>query len=687
MIKNNLLFELGTEELPPNTLKKLSNALLENITKGLTKADLQFSDSKAYSTPRRLAVIVNNLNESQPDKVVEKRGPSLKSAYSDEGEPSKAAEGFAKSCGTTVEKLDRKITDKGEWLVFKQKVKGQTIESLVPEIIRKSINELPIAKKMRWGSYTAEFVRPVHWAILIYGEKLIKTKVLNIQTDSTTKGHRFHAPQEIRIKNPEEYEEKLWHQGKVIADFEKRKEIIRKAAKKSAEKISGFPHIEEDLLEEVASLNEWPVPVTGKFDLRYLDLPPEVLITTMQKNQKYFPVVDENKKLLPYFITISNIESTHPEAIEYGNERVIRPRLADAEFFWTQDTKKPLKERAEELSTIVFQKQLGTLADKTYRLEQLADYICNCLQIDSGSAKRAALLSKTDLLTEMVGEFPGLQGIMGRYYALADGELPEVATALEEQYFPIQSGSPTPASTCGQVLSIADKTDILTGIFSTGLLPTGDKDPYALRRAALGLLRIVIENKLDLNIFELIEFGLKQLKNEFDFEKTKNLLIEFIYDRLKSYCIELGYTVDEFEAVNSVHPGNPLDFVQRLSAVKEFRRLPEAESLASANKRIRNILKKTDVKPSSTINKLNEPEELRLWDAAKQSADVIHPLLEKRNYQAALNRLAQLRNDVDEFFDHVMVMTDDPELCANRLGLLSMLENQFLQIADISKLQ
>lgn len=687
MIKKNLLFELGTEELPPNTLKTLSNALLENIKKGLIDADLQFSDSKAFSTPRRLAVIVHDLSESQPDKVVEKRGPSIQAAFDVEGEPSKAAEGFARSCGTTVEKLERKKTDKGEWLLYKHEVKGQTIESLIPEIIRKSINQLPIAKKMRWGSFTAEFVRPVHWAILIYGDRLIKTKVLNVQTGSVTKGHRFHAPQEIKINNPEEYEEYLCNQGKVVADFEKRKEIIRKAALKSAEQVSGIPHIEEELLEEVAALNEWPVPVIGKFDLRFLDLPSEVLITTMQKNQKYFPVVDENNHLLPYFITISNIESNRPEAIEQGNERVIRPRLADAEFFWKQDRKKPLKDRAADLSKIVFQKQLGTLADKTYRLEQLAEFICNCLQIDSVSAKRSALLSKTDLLTEMVGEFPGLQGTMGRYYALADGESSDVALALEEQYFPKQSGSPTPTSACGQVLSIAEKTDMLTGIFSTGMLPTGDKDPYALRRSALGLLRTVIENKLDLNIIDLIDFGLRQLKNEFDYEKTRRLLIEFIYDRFKGYCIELGYTVDEFEAVNSVHPGNPLDFIQRLAAVKEFRQLPEAESLSSANKRIRNILKKTDVKPSGSISRLNEPEELQLWDAAKQSAVVISPLLEKRNYQAALNRLAQLRNDVDEFFDHVMVMTDDPELRADRLGLLAMLENQFLQIADISKLQ
>ena len=684
---HNLLFELGTEELPPKTLKKLSHALLENICKGFEDAGLTFDDKHAYATPRRLAVIVNNLSDSQPDKTVVKRGPAVKAAFTENGTPSKAAEGFAKSCGTSVDKLDRLKTEKGEWLVYSQQIKGKTTEVLVPEIIRKSINDLPIAKRMRWGSFSTEFVRPVHWAVLLYGDRLIKTKILNINTGNTTKGHRFHAPQGIKLNHPGEYLDKLYHEGKVIADFDQRKAIIRKAAEKAAAAVSGVVHIQEDLLDEVTALNEWPVPVTGSFDKRYLDLPSEVLITTMQKNQKYFPVIDNDTHLLPYFITISNIESTHPESIVLGNERVITPRLADAEFFWNQDRKQPLKDRATGLSKIIFQQKLGTLADKTHRVEQLTDYISRCLGVDSAPARRAALLSKTDLLTEMVGEFPGLQGIMGRYYAEADGESPDVALALEEQYYPRHSGSPTPTSICGQILSIAEKTDVLTGIFSAGLIPTGDKDPYALRRAALGILRIIIENKLDLNVIELVEFGLQQYKNKFDYEKTNRLVIDFLFDRLKGYCLDLGFTADEFESVISIRPENPLDFIQRLKAVREFRQLPEAESLASANKRIRNILKKTETKPAKNISKLIEPEEKQLWDAAKQSADFIRPLLENRNYQAALNRLAELKKDVDAFFDHVMVMTDDPELRANRLGLLAMLEGQFLQIADISKLQ
>ena len=684
---HNLLFELGTEELPPKSLKKLSHSLLENICKGFDDAGLTFSDKQAYATPRRLAVIVNNLSASQADKTVVKRGPAIQAAFTENGTPSMAAEGFAKSCGTPVDKLDRLKTEKGEWLVYSQQVKGQSSEALIPEIIRKSINDLPIAKRMRWGSFSTEFVRPVHWAVLLYGDRLIQTKILNVKTGNKTKGHRFHAPYAIKLNNPDEYLDKLYHEGKVIADFEQRKEIIRKAAENAAVAVSGVAHIQDDLLDEVTALNEWPVSVTGRFDKRYLDLPSEVLITTMQKNQKYFPVIDTDNHLLPYFITISNIESTHPESIVLGNERVITPRLADAEFFWTQDRKRPLKDRATGLSQIVFQQKLGTLADKTYRLEQLTDYISTCLGVDSAPARRAALLSKTDLLTEMVGEFPSLQGIMGRYYADADGEPADVALALEEQYYPRHSGSPAPTSICGQILSIAEKTDVLTGIFSAGLIPTGDKDPYALRRAALGILRIIIEKKLDLNVFELIGFGLQQYRNEFEYEKTYRLIIDFLFDRLKGYCLELGFTADEFEAVKSIRPENPLDFLQRLKAVKEFRQLPEADSLSSANKRIRNILRKTDIKPAQNISKLNEPEELQLWDAAKKSADFIRPLLESRNYQAALNRLAELRNDVDAFFDHVMVMTDDPELRANRLGLLAMLEGQFLQIADISKLQ
>ncbi|MDD5410865.1 MAG: glycine--tRNA ligase subunit beta [Methylobacter sp.] len=683
----HLLFELGSEELPPKTLLKLSNALLNNIIQGLTAAELSFTGSKAYATPRRLAVLIENLSTAQPDKTVEKRGPAVQAAFAADGTPSKAAESFAASCGTTFDKLEHLKTDKGEWLAFTQAVKGQATENLIPDIIRQSIAGLPIAKRMRWGSCTTEFVRPVHWAVLLYGNDVIKTEILGLETGSATRGHRFHAPHKLTIASPEQYQDTLYQEGKVIADFEQRKAIIRDAAQKAASMVSGIAHIEEDLLEEITALNEWPVPITGNFDPRLLELPAEVLITTMQINQKYFPVKNANGGLLPHFITFSNIESRNPASIQHGNERVVTPRLSDAEFFWNQDRKKSLAERVASLSSIVFQEKLGTIAEKTYRVVKLAEVIATSINANADLAKRAALLAKTDLMTEMVGEFGSLQGIMGRYYATADNEPAEVALAIEEQYFPKQSGSPTPTSTTGQILALAEKIDTLTGIFSAGLIPTGDKDPYALRRAALGSLRIIIENKLDLNILDLIDFSLTLFTHEFDRNVTHKLVSDFVFERLKGYCLDQGYTADEFDAVISLTPAEPLDFMQRLQAVKAFRQLPEAESLAAANKRIRNILKKSDTEPAASIGALVEEEEKQLLQAAMQAADDIKPLLAQRDYQATLNRLAQLRNDVDAFFDSVMVMTDDLDLRANRLALLSLLFEQFLTCADISKLQ
>ena len=687
MTAQHLLFELGSEELPPKTLLRLSNALLNGIIQGLNAAELTFTGSKAYATPRRLAVFIENLSAAQPDKTVEKRGPAIQAAFAPDGSPSKAAQGFAASCGTTFDQLERLLTDKGEWLSFTQSVKGQATENLIPDIIRQSIAGLPIAKRMRWGSFTTEFVRPVHWAVLLYGDKVIDTEILGLKTGAATQGHRFHAPQKITLTKPEDYADALYQQGHVIADFEQRKTIIRDAAQKAADAVGGIAHIEDDLLEEIAALNEWPVPITGTFDPRYLELPPEVLITTMQTNQKYFPVENAEGGLLANFITFSNIESTNPKSIQQGNERVVTPRLSDAEFFWNQDRKKVLEDRVESLSSVIFQENLGTVYDKTIRVRNLAKFIAGHLGADVELAERAALLAKTDLMTEMVGEFGNLQGIMGRYYALAEHEPKAVALALEEQYFPKQSGSPTAGTVTGQILAIAEKIDTLVGIFAVGLIPTGDKDPYALRRAALGILRTVIENNLNINIVELAEFASAQIKTAADQAETADRVIGFIFERLKGYCLEQGYTADEFDAVIAVTPAEPLDFMQRLQAVKAFRQLPEAESLAAANKRIRNILKKSDTQPADKVGELLEPQEKQLLQAALQSEDDIQPLLAQRNYQATLNRLAGLRNDVDAFFDHVMVMTDDLDLRANRLALLNLLSEQFLTCADISKLQ
>ena len=686
--KQHLLFELGSEELPPKTLLKLSNALLKGIVNRLNEAELTFTASKAYATPRRLAVFIENLSAAQPDKTVEKRGPAIAAVFSPDGSVSKAALGFAASCGTTFENLERLKTDKGEWLSFTQLVPGQTTEQLIPDIIRQSIAELPIAKRMRWGSFNTEFVRPVHWLVLMYGEQVIDTEILGLASGRTTFGHRFHAPQPISINQPEQYSELLFN-SKVIADFEHRKTIIREQAQQAAAAVKGTAHIEDELLEEIAALNEWPVPITGNFDPRFLELPAEVLITTMQTNQKYFPVKNAEGGLLAHFITFSNIVSTRPESIQRGNERVVTPRFVDAEFFWNQDRKKTLAERVDDLAKVVFQEKLGTLAEKSQRVMILAEKIASELNLNTDLAKRAALLAKADLMTNMVGEFGNLQGTMGRYYALVEGEAPEVAWALEEQYFPKQSGSPTATGQIGQILAIAEKIDTLTGIFSAGLIPTGDKDPYALRRATLGILRTIIENDLPLAINPLVDTALSNFTHHFDKTEIRSLVLDFILDRLKSYCLDKGYTADEFDAVIAVQSSEPLDFMQRLQAVKTFRQLPEAISLAAANKRIRNILKKSDEDTLSAGNLalLVASEEQALLTAAQQANEAIQPLLEQQDYQGTLARLAELRNVVDAFFDNVMVMCDDLELRASRLALLNLLSEQFLTCADISRLQ
>lgn len=683
----HLLFELGCEELPPTSLKKLSQALLDNILAGLKEADLTYNQARAYATPRRLAVLIDDLQSFQSDKIVEKRGPAVQAAFGPDGTPSKAAQGFAASCGATFEQLERLETDKGAWLIFKQAVKGQATAELIPDIIRKSLNNLPIAKRMRWGSFEHEFVRPVHSAVLLFGSEVIATEILGLKTGRNSFGHRFHAPQDLTIASPHDYADTLLQQGKVIVDFQDRMDRIEKAANEVAAKLGGEAHIDPDLLEEVAALNEWPVPVVGNFDARFLELPMEVLITTMQSNQKYFPVKNAQGGLLPHFITFANIESSNPASIQHGNERVVLPRLADAEFFWKQDRKQSLADRVDSLASIVFQKDLGTLFDKTERVSKLAALIAEQLGADVELAKRAALLAKTDLMTNMVGEFANLQGIMGRYYALADGEHAEVALALEEHYFPKQSGGATPSGKIGQILALAEKIDTLGGIFSAGLIPTGDKDPYALRRATLGILRVLIENGIALDVVELLDAALDQFSHSFNKAETRQKLIVFLFDRLKGYCLDQGYSNDEFEAVLAVNPTRPLDFMLRIRAVQTFRALPEAESLAAANKRIINILKKSEHAIPETIGTLVETQEKNLLSAAEDSDAAILPLLAEQNYQLALNRLAQLRDAVDAFFDHVMVNTDDVALRNSRLALLAMLSNQFLKIADISKLQ
>ena len=684
-----LLFELGTEELPPKSLLKLRDALKSNVTQALKKAQLSHGTVHAYATPRRLALIIDQLADAQPDREVEKRGPALKAAFSEDGTPTKATEGFARSCNTTADQLGRLKTDKGEWLAFTQSIKGAQTESIIPELLKQSLATLPVAKKMRWGAASTEFVRPVHWLVLLFGEQVLDAELLGLHSGRSTFGHRFHHPEAIELTTPADYLERLYNQGRVVADFDQRKKTIRQQAEQAAQSVNGFVHIEDALLDEVTALVEWPTPVVGSFDQSFLALPQEVLITTMQSNQKYFPVKSARGELLPHFITISNIASSNPESVQSGNERVIRPRLADAQFFWEQDRKNPLESRIVDLSSIIFQNKLGTVADKTHRVEQLAQHIADQLNIDATAAKHAALLAKADLLTEMVGEFPSLQGIMGHYYALADGEPADVAAAIEEQYLPKQSGGALPETTTGQIVALADKLDTLVAIFSIGLIPTGDKDPYALRRAALGLLRIIIEKRLDLDLTAMIDCALDQLPHAHPRDKTRQAVYNFVLDRLKGYALEQGFSHSQFEAVRSINPGKLLDFEQRLEAVKAFSQLPEAESLAAANKRIRNILRKSAQDNLGKVDPaiLTADQERTLYQATVEAAEAVAPLLAQRDYTATLSRLAELRDHVDHFFDHVMVMAEEPALRQNRLALLAMIEALFLQIADIAKLE
>lgn len=687
--KNDLLVEIGTEELPPVTLGKLSHAFYNGVKEGLEKADLSFSAIKKFAAPRRLALLISDLDVAQQDKEVERRGPAIAASFDEDGCPSKAAEGFARSCGVKVEDLEKLETDKGAWLNFKSVQKGQQTAALIPAIIQTALDKLPIAKRMRWADLDAQFVRPVQWLVLLFGNDVIDAEILSVKSGRETRGHRFHHPDTITIPSPSEYEMLLETHGKVIADFDRRKEAVRGQVDEIALSKKGKAIIDEELLDEVSAMVEWPVAVMGNFEERFLDVPQETLILTMKTNQKYFYVVDDKGALLPHFITVSNIESKDVSRVQEGNERVIRPRFADAEFFWNQDRKSKLADRTEQLGTVVFQKKLGTLLDKIRRVEKISAAIADQLKGDKKLASRAAQLCKCDLMTEMVGEFASLQGIMGRYYAIHDGENAEVAQALEDYYKPKFSGDSLPQSITSQSLAIADRLDTLLGIFAIGQIPTGDKDPFALRRAALGVLRIIIENKLDLDLSGLIDIAAKQHDKSIKPGNAKEPVLDFILDRLHAYYIDQGIRPDVLDAVLSTKPTKPLDIDNRLQAVANFRQLAEAESLAAANKRIGNILKKIDGKLPVKINEklLQETAENNLYSTLNKLDDKVQSLIDQAKYQDALTELSTLRKDVDQFFDDVMVMADDDKLKNNRIALLNKLHGLFLQIADISKLQ
>ncbi len=687
--KRDLLIEIGTEELPPKALLKLSNAFTTGITDGLTKAELDFGEVVPYAAPRRLAVLIKNLDEAQADKAVERRGPALTAAFDDDGNPTKATEGFAHSCGVSPDQLDTMETDKGAWLVFRTTQSGQPTADLIPSILNEALHKLPIPKRMRWGNLDAEFVRPVHWVVLLFGDEVIDAEVLSVKSGRDTYGHRFHHPEPIYLGEPAAYAPILETTGHVMADFAARREAIRAQVLEAAEKAGGSAVIDDDLLDEVTGLVEWPLAVVGSFEERFLEVPPECLISAMKGHQKYFHIVDGEGKLMSNFITVSNIESRHPDYVREGNERVIRPRLSDADFFWNQDRKNSLESRINSLETVVFQKQLGTISDKSKRVATISSKIADVIGGDAKLAERAALLAKCDLMTEMVGEFPELQGIMGRYYATHDGEPAQVATALDEQYMPRFAGDMLPQGKTGQAVAIADKLDTLIGIFGIGQIPSGDKDPFALRRAALGALRIIIEQELDIDLLEMLQHAAEANSGLFDNKDVVDQVFDFMMSRLKAYYHDTGIAPDTFEAVQAQRPTQPLDFDARLKAVTTFRTLPEAESLAAANKRIGNILKKSEetIPPQVDNSLLQEEAEKALHQQVESIAKVVAPLFAARDYEAALKKLAELRQVVDSFFDSVMVMAEDNAIRANRLALLKGLRSLFLEVADLSQLQ
>jgi glycyl-tRNA synthetase beta chain len=683
-----LLVELGTEELPPKALAELSRAFADAIAQGLRDAGLEYGSVQGYATPRRLAVAIDELTVRQPDRAIERRGPPLKAAFDAAGQPTRAALAFAESCNVPVGQLERTETPKGTWLSFRSTERGRDTAALVPEIVAAAVAALPIPKRMRWGSGDAEFVRPVHWLVLLLGEEVVPGRVLDLDAGRTTRGHRFHAPQPIELRDARSYAGQLEREGRVVADFARRRARIEEGVRKAAAAIGGEAIIGAALLDEVTALTEWPVALAGRFDERFLELPAEVLISTLQDHQRYFAVRGSDGALRPHFIAVANLESLAPDQVRAGNERVVRPRLADAAFFWDADRKRTLASRAGELAGVFYQARLGSLADKSARVAALAADIAARIGGDPALAERAGRLAKTDLLTQMVGEFPELQGIMGRYYARLDGEPAEVADALAEQYQPRFAGDQLPRSRTGQALAIADKLDTIAGSFAIGSRPTGGKDPFGLRRAALGVLRTIIEGELRLDLPALLD---RAVTAQPVAGAQVTDIYEFMMDRLRAYYLERSGGIDPgvFEAVLARQPASPLDFDQRLRAVQQFLELEESASLAAANKRIANILRQAGDPHLAAANAalFTEDAERNLHSALAGQAREVEPLLAAGRYTEALARLAGLRGVVDEFFDRVLVMADDPAVRLNRLALLAQLRRLFLHTADLSRVQ
>ncbi len=682
----DFLFEIGTEELPPKALRQLATSLRDGIVSGLAQANLHHGAVHWFATPRRMAVLIEALALAQPDREETKLGPALQAAFRD-GEPTPAALGFARSCGTTVDQLEHVETDKGTRLAFRIQHKGQPTIELLPDIIKASLKALPVPKMMRWGAHKTPFVRPVHWLVAILGDDVVPLEAFELQAGRHTFGHRVHAPEPIALPKPDAYE-RILREAKVITNFDERKERIRQQAVATAP--AGMQVIiDEDLLEEVTALVEWPVALLGQFDAEFLQVPAEALISSMQSHQKYFPIKDKDGQLTQYFVVIANLESQAPEAVIQGNEKVIRPRLADAQFFYETDKKQPLVSRRDKLANIVFQQKLGTLLDKTNRVEQLVSKMADAFGADGQLASRAAHLCKCDLCTEMVGEFPELQGIMGRYYARHDGEPEAVAVALEEQYLPRFSGDRLPATPEGAVLAVADRLDTLVGLFGIGHPPKGTKDPFALRRAAIGILRILMARDVALSLNTLLQWASETFHaNQLHAENWASDLLDFLYQRFVAWYQDEGVPTRVIQAVLAVRPDVVADIDRRIRGVQHFITLPEADALAAAYKRVNNILEKQGSDRAKQVQPalFEDSAEATLYDAIQAAQNDIQPLLAQGDYVNAMGRLAALRPSVDAFFDQVMVMADDDAVRRNRLALLAELRALVGSIADISML-
>ncbi len=714
MEKRDFLVEIGTEELPPKALRLLEHSFAAGIEAGLGKAALAHGALQSFATPRRLAVRVKRLAASQPDQRVERRGPPVSTAFDAGGAPTRAAQAFAASCAVSLEALERRMDAKGEFLYYSGVRRGAPTAELLPGIVQSALDALPIPRRMRWGASEAQFVRPVHWLVMLYGREVVPATLLETVAGNVTWGHRFHAPKPLRLASPGAYERTLGQRGHVVADFAARRERIREGVSAAAAALGGRALLDDALLDEVTALVEWPVPLAGRFEPRFLDLPREVLISTLEDHQRYFPLERADGALLPCFVAVANIESREPAKVIEGNERVVRPRLADAAFFWEQDRKAPLAARIEGLDAVTFQARLGSLGDRARRIRALAVQMATALGQPAAPLERAAMLCKCDLLTAMVGEFPELQGIMGTHYAAADGEDREVAAAIGEHYLPRVAGDALPLTAAGTVLAVADKLDTLAGIFAIGEKPTGTKDPFGLRRAAIGVIRILLEKRLEIDLTALLEQAARLARADIEriavsagnpvpaVPDFAGELYEYVFERLRAHYLEgepraaaggaRPVTPEMFDAVLATRPRSPLEFDARLAALSAFLVLPEAASLTAANKRVANILKKSEPRGGERAVAAVDPTlfkelaERELFEALHALRATVASAIERRDYAGALTELAGLRQAVDAFFDTVMVMDEDPRLRGNRLALLSDMRALFAGVADLSRL-